>query len=295
MDWYQQLCSGAVLVSDGAMGTMLQSLGLEPGQAPESWNLLFPDRVMAVHHAYVQAGAQLVTTNTFGGNRIRLSAHGLENHLSEINRRAVELAREVAGDSASVVASVGPTGSLLEPFGDMSEEQAYEIFSEQITALRDGGADTVILETFMALEEIVIALRAAKSAGMKVIASMSFGTGERTMMGVTPEQAATTLVQEGALVVGANCSTGAQEMVPVIRRMRSAVSAPLIAQPNAGMPVLVDNRPVYTQKPEEMAEFVPQFLEAGANVVGSCCGSTPDFTRAISHAVRQVLSRNRQS
>lgn len=285
MDWYAEVTSGRLLVSDGAMGTMLQSLGLEPGHCPESWNLAHPERVQQVHRAYLEAGANLLTTNTFGGNRLRLAAHGLADQLVEINRRAVELAREVAGDRAAVMASVGPTGALLEPLGDLSEQQAYEIFAEQIEALRQGGADTVILETFMALEEIVAALRAAKALGMRVIASMSFGAGERTMMGVTPEQAATTLVEEGALVVGANCSTGAQEMVPVIQRMRAVVSVPLIAQPNAGMPTLVEGRAVYTQKPEEMAAFVPQFVQAGANIVGSCCGSTPDFTREIARVL----------
>lgn len=286
MDWLRDISEGKLLVSDGAMGTMLQSLGLEAGQCPELWNLTHPEKVQQVHRAYREAGAQLLTTNTFGGNRIRLAGHGLEGKLAEINRRAVELAREAAGDAACVMASVGPTGMLMEPLGDLTEEQAQEIFSEQITALREGGADTVILETFMALEEIVVALRAAKSLGMRVIASMSFGRGERTMMGVTPEQAAVTLTREGADVVGANCSTGAQEMVPVIRRMRAAVSTPLIAQPNAGMPVLVDGKTVYTQKPEEMAEFVAQFVEAGASIIGSCCGSTPDFTRAIVNALR---------
>jgi 5-methyltetrahydrofolate--homocysteine methyltransferase len=288
MDWLHEVSTGNLLVSDGAMGTMLQSLGLEAGQCPETWNLAHPEKVQQVHRAYREAGAQLLTTNTFGGNRIRLAAHGLDGQLREINRRAVELARAAAGDSAAVIASVGPTGALLEPLGDLTQEQAQDIFSEQIAALREGGADTVILETFMALEEIVAALRAAKSLGMRVIASMSFGTGERTMMGVTPEQAATTLVQEGALVVGANCSTGAQEMVPIIRRMRSVVSVPLIAQPNAGMPVLVEGKAVYTQKPEEMAAFVPQFVQAGANIIGSCCGSTPDFTRAIVNALERL-------
>lgn len=288
MDWLHEVSTGKLLVSDGAMGTMLQSLGLEAGQCPELWNLIHPEKVQQVHRAYLQAGANLLTTNTFGGNRIRLAAHALEAQLLEINRRAVELAREVASGTAAVMASVGPTGALMEPLGDLSEQQAFEVFSEQISALREGGADTVILETFMALEEIVIALRAAKAQGMKVVASMSFGAGERTMMGVTPEQAATTLVQEGALVVGANCSTGAQEMVPVIARMRSVVSAPLIAQPNAGMPVLVEGKAVYTQKPEEMAAFTPQFVQAGANIIGSCCGSTPDFTRAIANALKQL-------
>jgi 5-methyltetrahydrofolate--homocysteine methyltransferase len=285
MDWARALSEGQVLVSDGAMGTMLQSLGLEVGQCPETWNLTHPERVQQVHRAYLEAGAQLLTTNTFGGNRIRLAGHGLAEQLRAINRQAVELARAVAADRAAVMASVGPTGALLEPLGDVTEAQAFDIFSEQMSALREGGAGTVILETFMALEEIVIALRAAKALGLKVIASMSFGAGERTMMGVTPEQAATTLTQEGALVVGANCSTGAQEMVPVIRRMRAAVSIPLIAQPNAGMPVLQGNRAVYTQKPEEMSAFVPQFIEAGAKVIGSCCGSTPEFTRAIANTL----------
>lgn len=288
MDWLKAIAEGKILVSDGAMGTMLQSLGLEAGQCPEMWNLTHPETVQQVHRAYLEAGAQFLTTNTFGGNRVRLSAHGLEAQLAEMNQRGVELAREVAGETAVVMASVGPTGALLEPLGDLSEAQAFGIFSEQMAALQEGGADTVILETFMALEEIVTALRAAKSLGMKVIASMSFGTGERTMMGVTPEQCATTLMQEGALVVGANCSTGAQEMVPVIRRMRQAVSIPLIAQPNAGMPVLVEGKAVYTQTPEEMAQFVPQFVEAGANIIGSCCGSTPEFTRAIADALARL-------
>jgi 5-methyltetrahydrofolate--homocysteine methyltransferase len=290
MDWLQDVLQGNLLVSDGAMGTMLQSMGLQAGQSPETWNLTHPEEVQQVHRAYLEAGAQLLTTNTFGGNRLRLMAHNVNGHelLKEINRRAVELAREVAGDSAAVIASVGPTGELMEPLGDLSEEQAYEVFSEQMAALQEGGADTVILETFMALEEIVVALRAAKSLGLKVIASMSFAANQRTMMGVTPEQAAITLAQEGAQVVGANCSTGAQEMVPVIQRMSGAVSIPLIAQPNAGMPVLQGGRAVYTQKPEEMAAFAPQFVEAGAKIIGSCCGSTPEFTRAIVAALKRL-------
>jgi len=290
MDWLHEISKGNLLVSDGAMGTMLQSLGLQAGQSPETWNLTHPEEVQQVHRAYLEAGAQLLTTNTFGGNRLRLMAHNVNGHelLKEINRRAVELAREVAGDSAAVIASVGPTGELMEPLGDLNEEQAYEVFSEQMAALQEGGADTVILETFMALEEIVVALRAAKSLGLKVIASMSFAANQRTMMGVTPEQAAITLAQEGAQVVGANCSTGAQEMVPVIQRMRGAVSIPLIAQPNAGMPVLQGGRAVYTQKPEEMAAFAPQFVEAGARIIGSCCGSTPEFTRAIVAALKRL-------
>jgi 5-methyltetrahydrofolate--homocysteine methyltransferase len=290
MDWLHEISKGNLLVSDGAMGTMLQSMGLQAGQCPESRNLTHPEEVQQVHRAYLEAGAQLLTTNTFGGNRLRLMAHNVNGHelLKEINRRAVELAREVAGDSAAVIASVGPTGELMEPLGDLNEEQAYEVFSEQMAALQEGGADTVVLETFMALEEIVVALRAAKSLGLKVIASMSFAANQRTMMGVTPEQAAITLAQEGAQVVGANCSTGAQEMVPVIRRMRGAVSIPLIAQPNAGMPVLQGGRAVYTQKPEEMAAFAPQFVEAGARIIGSCCGSTPEFTRAIVAALKRL-------
>jgi 5-methyltetrahydrofolate--homocysteine methyltransferase len=290
MDWLHEISKGNLLVSDGAMGTMLQSMGLQAGQSPETWNLTHPEEVQQVHRAYLEAGAQLLTTNTFGGNRLRLMAHNVNGHelLREINRRAVELAREVAGDSAAVIASVGPTGELMEPLGDLSEEQAFEVFSEQMAALQEGGADTVILETFMALEEIVVALRAAKSLGLKVIASMSFAANQRTMMGVTPEQAAITLAQEGAQVVGANCSTGAQEMVPVIQRMRGAVSIPLIAQPNAGMPVLQGGRAVYTQKPEEMAAFAPQFVEAGARIIGSCCGSTPEFTRAIVAALKRL-------
>jgi 5-methyltetrahydrofolate--homocysteine methyltransferase len=290
MDWLQDVLQGNLLVSDGAMGTMLQSLGLQAGQSPETWNLTHPEKVQQVHRAYLEAGAQLLTTNTFGGNRLRLMAHNVNGHelLKEINRRAVELAREVAGDSAAVIASLGPTGELMEPLGDLNEEQAFEVFSEQMAALQEGGADTVILETFMALEEIVVALRAAKSLGLKVIASMSFAANQRTMMGVTPEQAAITLAQEGAQVVGANCSTGAQEMVPVIQRMRGAVSIPLIAQPNAGMPVLQGGRAVYTQKPEEMAAFAPQFVEAGARIIGSCCGSTPEFTRAIVAALKRL-------
>lgn len=290
MDWYEQLQAGKYLVSDGAMGTMLQSLGLASGQCPEMWNLTAPDKVQSVHRAYLEAGANLLTTNTFGGNRVRLQAHGLSEQVVEVNRTAVQLAIEAAAGKAWVIASVGPTGLLMEPFGDLSEQQAFEIFSEQIQALREGGADTVILETFMALEEILAALRAAREAGMRVIASMSFGTGERTMMGVTPEEAASILSQEGALVVGANCSTGAREMVPVIRRMRAAVSTPLIAQPNAGMPILVEGKAVYTQTAQEMATFVPEFVQAGARIIGSCCGSTPEFTQAIRLALQHFAA-----
>lgn len=286
-DWLGKAREG-VLVCDGAMGTTLQLMGLPAGTAPETWNLERPEAVEAVHRSYVEAGAELVQTNSIGANSLSLDRHGLAGRVAELNRAGVEIARRAAGGKAAVLGDVGPTGRLLKPYGDLEPERVQEAFAQQIGALVGAGADGLILETFVALEEAVAAVRAAKaSANVPVICSMAFGSGGRTVMGVTGGEAARALLDEGADVVGANCGSGPEDMFLAIEQMREeARGALLIAQPNAGVPRLVGDKTVFSATPEEMARWAAQFVDMGVNIVGSCCGSTHLHTAAIARAVK---------
>lgn len=266
----------------------MQSLGLSPEMPPESWNLDRPQAVESVHRSYLEAGADLIQTNTFGANRLSLERYRLEGKVERLNRAAVRLALGAAGQKAAVLGDVGPTGRLLCPYGNLEPEEAQMAFAEQIDALVAAGVDGLILETFVALEEAVAAVRAAKgSASVPVICTMAFGKGGRTVMGVSGEQAVAALLQEGADVVGANCGSGPEDMLSAISQMRQAQSgALLIAQPNAGAPRLVGDNTVFDATPEEMAEWALRFVEAGVNIVGSCCGSNHLHTAAIAQAVK---------
>lgn len=287
LDWVEK-ARREVLICEGAMGTALQSMGLPIGALPERWNSDRPEAVESVHRAYVEAGADLIQTNTFGANRFRLERHGLAEMVEELNRAAVRIARRAAGEKAVVLGDVGPTGRLLRPYGDLEAEGAQEAFTEQIGALVAAGVDGLILETFVALEEAVAALRAAKEvASLPVICTMAFDKGGRTVMGVSGDQAIGVLLEEGADVAGANCGSGPEDMLLAIGQMRQADGrAVLIAQPNAGAPKLIGERTVFDATPEEMAEWAVRFVEAGVNIVGSCCGSNHLHTAAIAKAVR---------
>ena len=278
------------LVGDGAMGTQLMLAGLESGSCGEAWNLTHPERVLAIQRRYAEAGADCIITNTFGGSRIMLRRHGHEKDLAEINRAGARITREAFGGKPGfVLGDVGPLGALLEPYGDLSESDARTALEEQCAALVGAGVDAIIIETQTGLEELGLAIDAAKAAkAPSIIASLAYdlsmdGTFYKTMMGVSPEQAAEFIAKRGAHIVALNCGTGMDMLgaAKVARIYHKTCSLPIMVQPNAGQPVLENLKAVYKQLPADMAAGVPEALAAGANIVGSCCGSTPDHTRAI--------------
>ena len=268
------------LLLDGAMGTMLQAAALKPGQCPELLNVDHPGAVADVHRAYRNAGADAVETNSFGGNRIKLSAFGLEGRTRELNLAAVTVAREAAGADVLVGASVGPTGRFVQPVGDLTFEKAFDVFSEQIGALAEGGADFVIFETFSDIKELRAAVMAANAVcGLPVVALMTFEPTGQTLLGGTPEAAAVTLEALGVAALGANCSLGPDGILQVLSRMASVTELPLAGLPNAGMPVLRDGVTVFPAGPEEMAGTLTGFLDIGVGIFGGCCGTTPDHIK----------------
>lgn len=275
------------LLADGAIGTELQRRGLEPGACAEAWNIQRPDTVEEVHRAYVEAGARFLTTNSFRGTRFALAGFGLGDRAADVNRRAAELARRAAADKAWVLGSIGPFGGFLEPFGDTSPDELYRWFLEQATALLEGGADGIVLETMAAREEVSVGIRAARAAGATLVAAMmTFEKGKegcRTMMGVSPGDAAKFMADDGADVVGSNCGTGLSmpDYAAIAAGFRSATDKPVLIRPNAGSPELVADRIVYRQAPAAMAAEVRSLVDAGANIIGGCCGTTPEHIRAF--------------
>lgn len=286
------------LLGDGGMGTQLMLAGLEQGNCGEAWNIAQPDRVLAIQRRYADAGSDCIITNTFGGSRIMLTRHGHGDDTTAINRASVAIAREAFGERAGyVLGDIGPFGGLMEPYGDFKEADVRDAFAEQAAALVDAGADAVIIETQTSLEELGLGIRAAREAGAPcVIGSMAYdvtldGSTFRTMMGIEPEQAAEFMEAQGADVVALNCGTG-MDMArarDAILRYRDVTDLPLMAQPNAGLPRLVDMKVVYDETPEEMVRGMVPLLEAGANIVGACCGSTPDHIRAFRQAMDAYL------
>ncbi len=279
-----------VLVGDGAWGTQLMQRGLPSGRPPEWFALERPEVIEQVARLYLEAGADLITTDTFGGSSFRLKRHGLEGRRERINRQAVEAVRRAVGERALVSASVGPSGELLEPFGETSADEVEAAFAEQIAVLAAAGADLVCIETMADLTEATRALRAAKSVApsLPVMATMTFERTPRgyfTLMGVSVENAAAGLVAAGADVVGSNCGNGIEDMVEIARAMARATSVPLAFQPNAGLPETRDGQTVYPQTPEGMASRVPELLELGVAIVGGCCGTGPEHVRALRQAV----------
>jgi len=284
-----------VVMFDGAMGTMLYAKGVFINQCYDELVLRAPDLVREVHAAYVKAGAEVVETNTFGANRAKLTQYGLEGQVALINRRAAEVAREAAGESRLVAGAVGPLGVRLEPYGPTSKDDARAMFAEQMTALADGGADCFVLETFGDLEELEQAVLAARevNASMPVIAQATVGPELRTAYGASPEDVARALDTWGVDVIGLNCSVGPQTILEAIERMAAVTSRKLSAQPNAGMPRDVGGRSMYMASPEYMATYARHLVQAGAKVVGGCCGTTPEHTKAMVEGVRPLAPRTR--
>lgn len=282
-----ELLKQPVIVGDGAMGTMLQATGLFTGLCPEELNLTHPDAVKQIHATYVEAGADMVETNSFGGTRIKLESAQFGGSVYEVNHAAARLAREAVGERV-VLGSVGPLGHLLEPYGEVAYEDAVANFREQAQALADGGADALIVETMFDLNEVRAALEGNRSGpNLPVVCTMTFDTRLHTMFGVSPAQAVTELHDLGVILVGANCGTGPEEMLEVIRQMQAACpEASLIIQPNAGMPELAEDGTVaHRMGPDAMAAYAARFKAMGVKAIGSCCGSTPAHTRQIAATV----------
>jgi len=283
-----------VVVFDGAMGTMLYARGVFINQCYDELNLRSPDLVRSLHQAYVDAGAEVVETNSFGANRAKLAQHGLEAQVRAMNEAAARLAREAAGDEALVAGAVGPLGVRLEPYGPTSRDEARAMFREQIEGLYAGGADFVLLETFGDLVEIEQAMLAAREAApaRPIVAQMTIGADGRTPYGASAEDVARALDRFGADVIGLNCSVGPQTILEAVERMSQVTTRKLSAQPNAGMPRDVGGRSMYMASPEYMATYARHLVQAGARLVGGCCGTTPEHIRAIAEGIRPLAPRS---
>ena len=280
-----------VLASDGAMGTQLQEIGLTDGGAPELWNVEHPEKIEEVLEAYAAAGARFITTNTFGATHGRLALHGLETRVHELNKAGAEIAKRVASrhPGTFVMGDVGPSGDLMDPMGTLTPESAQALFAEQIRGLVDGGVDAILIETMSDLSEVEAAVNAAKEVApeLPIIATMSFDTNLRTMMGVKPAAAVTYLSSIGVRIIGANCGRGTDEMKLIAQEMVDArpEGVFIITQSTSGLPKLVGDTFIYEGTPEEMAKYAIDMKAIGVNIVGSCCGSTPAHTKAIAAAI----------
>jgi len=285
------LNSSQIVMADGAMGTMLFEAGLTFGDPPEMWNILHPEKVRKIHRGYIDAGSKLILTNTFGGNRFRLGMHNLQARAHELNRAAaLNLRAEVedAGTGALVVGDIGPSGEIMAPLGTLEYADAVAGFAEQAAGLVAGGVDAIWIETMSALEEIQAAIEGARQAApdLPIIATMTFDTRGHTMMGISPEKAVKFLTDLGATAVGGNCGNGPDEIMGVIKKMHATdPTAILVAKSNAGMPELVKGKAVYQAQPEQMAAYAREIRDAGARVIGACCGSTPAHLRAMTEAL----------
>lgn len=294
--WEELLGRPGLVLADGGMGTMLMELGLQFGASPELWNVEHPDRVRLVHRGYLEAGSRVILTNTFGCNRLRLSLHNLQDRVVEFNKAAATLVRDEvrqAGGRAVVAGDIGPSGGILAPLGELEPAEATAAFAEQARGLIEGGVDVIWIETLSSLEEMRAAIDGVRqaSADIPIVATMTFDTRGRTMMGVTPEQAVRELSGWGVSALGANCGNGPDEILSVIQKMKAAApQAILVAKSNAGVPKLEKGRAVYGAGPEEMAAYATAVAEAGARVIGACCGSTPRHLEAMAAALQGKLT-----
>jgi 5-methyltetrahydrofolate--homocysteine methyltransferase len=284
------------IVADGAMGTMLFASGLKHGEPPELWNLERPEQIAAVHRGYVDAGAQILYTNTFGGTRFRLRLHGLEARVRDVNQAAVEILSDViaaSGKDVLIAGDIGPNGQVLLPYGELPFGEAVDGFEEQAAALLEGGVDLIVIETMSDLEEVRAAWEGVRrvSKDIEIITTMTFDTQGYTMMGVSPEQAAGKLMELGAVAIGGNCGNGPDEVIAVIEKMRgTAPDAILVSKANAGVPQLVKGNVVYRATPEDMVEYAVDVYKAGARIIGACCGSSSAHIKAISEALSRMVA-----
>jgi 5-methyltetrahydrofolate--homocysteine methyltransferase len=285
-----RLVAEGLVLTDGAWGTELMKQGLKKGHCPESWNLEYPEKVGEIPRKYIAAGSRIVLTNTFGGNRFILEKHKLADKVREINAAGVQISKKTAGDNAFVFASMGPSGKLIV-MKQVSADELEDAFTEQAQAIADAGADAIVVETMMDIAEATAAVSAAKKTGLPVVASMVFDAGknkDRTMMGNTPETVVEKLSAAGADVIGSNCGQGIEGFVPICRRMRAVTDLPLWIKANAGLPKLIQGQTVYDTTPEQFARFVPQLIDAGANFIGGCCGTNPDFIAAVKRIIADI-------
>ena len=285
----ERLERGDVLIADGATGTTCQRMGLPIGVAPEEWVVTDPDRIVDLHRGFAEAGSDTVLTCTFGGTSIRLADGPFADRAAELNRRAAELAREGVGEKVLVAGSLGPTGQLCEPLGTLTHDEAAAAYAEQAEALVEGGVDLLVLETMFCRHEAGAAIDGVRRAtDLPFVLAFSFDRGTRTMMGTTTAEVVALAVEQGAAAVGANCGTSLEAMSAIVAELTSAAAGlPLWVKPNAGLPRMTGDSAVYDVTPDDLAQAARSYVEAGARIVGGCCGSTPEHVRAIAEAIRR--------
>lgn len=275
------LATEKLLLSDGAWGTIMQTKGLKAGECPELWNFDRRNDVLDIAKSYIAAGSDMVKTNSFGANKFRLEHYGIESKVKELNKTAAEISKEAAGDRKIVIGSVGPSGKMLF-MGDVSEEELFDCFAEQCKALEDGGADAILIETFSAIDEALCAIKSAKeNTCLEVICTFTFektvDNNFKTMMGISVDEMANELLKHGVDIIGTNCGNGIEKMIEIVSLMKSAAgNTPLLVHSNAGLPEILDGKIKYHETPEYMSSFIPALITAGANIIGGCCGTTPE-------------------